>query len=192
MTQGESEMRNVTCRLTSKDFSILEVMLERRIASGEAILPLLKCKVANASVVLVDSIEPNVATLNSRVMFRINGGQAETRTLVQSDVRDMVGVAMPITTMRGLALLGLAEGQSVLIERSTGMTDLILLEKVLYQPEAARRQFAPKRHVATTTPSHRPALRLVHSAPANVTPLGERSEIRQRGPYNDDPGPSAA
>jgi regulator of nucleoside diphosphate kinase len=186
-------MTHVTCRLTSKDFSILEIMLERRIASGEAILPLLRCKVANASVVLVDSIEPNVATLNSRVMFRINGGQAETRTLVQSDVRDMVGVGLPITTMRGLALLGLVEGQSALIERSTGETELILLEKVLYQPEAARRQFAPKRHMATTiTPSHRPALRLVHSAPANVIPLGERTEIRQRGPYDDDPGPSAA
>ena len=186
-------MAHVTCRLTSKDFSILEVMLERRIASGDAILPLLRCKVANASVALIDAIEPNVVTLNSRVMFRINGGQAETRTLVQSDVRDMVGVGLPITTMRGLALLGLAEGQSALIERSTGETELILLEKVLYQPEAARRQFAPKRHMATTTtPSGRPALRLVHSAPANVTPLGERSEIRQRGPYNDDPGPSAA
>lgn len=186
-------MAHVTCRLTSKDFSILEVMLERRIASGEAILPLLKCKVANASVVQVDLVEANIATINSRVMFRVNGGKEDVRTLVQSDVRDMVGVGLPITTMRGLALLGLAEGQSVLIERSTGETELILLEKVLYQPEAARRQFAPKRHMPTTTaPSRRPALRLVHSAPANVTPLGERPEIRQRGPYDDDPGPSAA
>jgi regulator of nucleoside diphosphate kinase len=180
-------MDRVTCRLTSKDFSILEVMLERRIASGDAILPLLRCKVANADVVLVDSIEANVATLNSRVVFRVNGGPAETRTLVQTEVRGMVGAGLPITTMRGLAILGLGEGQSTQIERSTGETELILLEKVLYQPEAARRQFAPKQAEA-----RRPALRLVHSAPANVTPLGEKPEIRHRGPYDDDPGPSAA
>lgn len=180
-------MDRVTCRLTSKDFSVLEVMLERRIASGDAILPLLRCKVANADVVLVDSIEANVATLNSRVVFRVNGGPAETRTLVQNEVRGMVGAGLPITTMRGLVMLGLSEGQSALVERSTGETELILLEKVLYQPEAARRQFAPKQAAP-----RRPALRLVHSAPANVTPLGERPEIRQRGPYDDDPGPSAA
>ncbi len=177
------------CRLTSKDFSILEVMLERRIASGDRIVPLLERKLAAASVVLVDSIEADVATLNSRVVFRIDGGPAETRTLVQGEVRGMVGTGLPLTTMRGLALLGLREGQSMGIESAAGERQTILLEKVLYQPEAARRQFAPQ--AAPDTPP-RPALRLVHSAPADVTPLGERPKIRQRGPYDDDPGPSAA
>lgn len=180
-------MANSACRLTSKDFSILEVMLERRIASGDAIVPLLRDKIANANVTLVDSIDMNVATLNSRVMFRINGGPAETRTLVQNEVRDMVGVALPITTLRGLAMLGLSEGQSALIMRSTYENELILLEKVLYQPEAARRQQA-----SISASSRRPALRLVHSASPDVTPLGERPKIRHREPYDDDPGPSAA
>jgi regulator of nucleoside diphosphate kinase len=187
-------MDRVTCRLTSKDFSILEVMLERRIASEDRILPLLKCKLANASVVVVDSIEADVATLNSRVVFRINGAPAETRTLVQNDVRGTVGTDLPVTTLRGLALLGLKEGQSAMVELATGETQLIRLEKVLYQPEAARRRFAPKpaSKQASVPPAGRPALRLVHSAPADVTPLGERPEIRHRGPYDDDPGPSAA
>jgi regulator of nucleoside diphosphate kinase len=187
MTQKTDE--NPACCLTSKDFSILEVMLERRTASGDAILPLLQQKLDRAAVVPVDEVTADVVTLNSRVVFRVNGGPAETRTVVQPEARGPVGQNLPITTLRGLSMLGMSEGQKVAVERAAGEPETILIERVVYQPEAARRQAAERTQALT---AKRPALRLVHSAVSDVQPLGETWKMRQTRHDDDDPGPSAA
>jgi regulator of nucleoside diphosphate kinase len=177
------------CCLTAKDYSILEVMLERRRGFGDAIVPALERKLAEARVVLVDGVDPGVATLNSRVLFRVGDAPAQTRTLIQQEVRGMVGLGLPVTTPLGLALLGLGEGETVLFERPGVRPERIVLDKVLYQPEAARRS----RHVLPKAAESR-RLVLVHSAgddwqpPEN--PLGGPGKIRHRG--GDDDGPSAA
>jgi regulator of nucleoside diphosphate kinase len=180
-------MAHASCRLTTKDFAILEVMLERRRPFGDPIVPLLEDKLARASVVLIDSIEADVVTLNSRVSFRVDGGPVETRTLVQSEVRGPVGSSLSIGTLRGLCMIGLSEGSRAVIELPQGRREVILVEKILYQPEAARRIASEKPRAAAQS---RPALTLVYSAPDDGRPLGERRKIRQTG--DDDPGPSAA
>ncbi len=188
-------MSTAGCCLTAKDYSILEVMLERRRGFGDPIVPLLERKLAEARVVLVDSVDADVATLNSRVLFRVGGQPAETRTLIQQDVRGMVGLGLPLTTPLGLALLGLAEGEGAAFERRGGGTDTVVLDRVLYQPEAARQaKQVPERTPMEAPERRRPALVLVHSAGDNwqphTAPLGGHGKILHRG--GDDDGPSAA
>jgi len=183
-------MSDARCCLTAKDFSILEVLLERRRGFGDPIVPLLERKLAGARIVLGEGVDPGVATLNSRVLFRVGGQPAETRTLIQQEVRGLVGLGLPLTTPLGLALLGLSEGEETGFERHGGRPERVLLDKVLYQPEAARRAS----QAAREEPARRPALVLVHSAdddwqPAGA-PLGGHGKIRHRG--GDDDGPSAA
>ena len=190
MTGKSDEAVSRYC-LTTKDFSILEAMLERRIASGDVILPLLRRKLAEATVVQVGAVGAGVVTLNSRVVFRVNGGAAETRTLVQQENRGLVGLNLPVTTPRGLSMLGMSEGQTMLVDRPAGGQESILIEKIVYQPEAARRQ-VDERMRASEEPVKRPALRLVHSAASDVQPLGETWKMRQSRRDDDDPGPSAA
>lgn len=183
-------MSDTRCCLTAKDFSILEVMLERRRGFGDPIVPLLERKLAGARIVLVDGVDADVATLNSRVLFRVGDRPGEARTLIQQEVRGLVGLGLPVTTPLGLTLLGLAEGEAAAFERRGGGTDRVVLDRVLYQPEAARRAA----QAADEAPAQRPALALVHNAgddwqPAAV-PLGGGGKIRHRG--GDDDGPSAA
>ncbi|MDX8513915.1 nucleoside-diphosphate kinase [Mesorhizobium captivum] len=178
-------MTGTIYRLTTKDLAVLEGMLMRRRALADPAVPMLERKLAESSVVPIGKVEPDVATLNSRVIFRVDDGQAETRTLVLGDASAPVGSALPVGTWRGLCLLGMRAGQSALIERPDGSGERILLEDVAYQPEAVRRT---ARDADAGRRSH--GLRLVYSAEADRWPLGGDGKIRQT--EGDDPGPSAA
>lgn len=180
-------MSGTCCRLTGKDMAVLEVMLERRRGLGDPIVPLIERKLAGARMVPVDAVEATVATLNSRLAFRVDGGPVQTRTLVQQEVRGLVGLCLPLATPLGLALIGLGEGEEAAAERRGGGTARVVLERVLYQPEAARR-------AGQQAGRQRPALVLVHSADddwqAAAVPLGGRGKMRHR--EGGDDGPSAA
>ena len=185
-------MTRTTYCLTTKDFAVLEVMLMRRRAFADPIVPMLEGKLAESSVVSVGAVEPEVATLSSRVVFRVDDGPAETRTLLQGEASAPVGSGLPVGTWRGLCLLGMTAGQSALVERPDGRSERILLEDVAYQPEAARRAVR-ERHSAEGRQARgftTHGLRLVYSAAADHWPLGGRGKIRQT--EGDDPGPSAA
>ena len=179
-------MKSTNC-LTTKDFAVLEVMLERRRAFADPIVQMLDHKLATTDVVAIHSIRPDIVTLNSRVVFRIDAGPAETRTLVQNERQGPVGSSLSIATRRGLCMLGMAAGQTASIEYPDGRRESILITAVLYQPEAARRLVKDK---SEAEDGRRHRLALVYSAAADRQPLGESVGMRQRG--NDDPGPSAA
>ncbi|WP_137933022.1 nucleoside-diphosphate kinase [Mesorhizobium comanense] len=179
-------MTRTVCRLTRKDFAVLEVLLERRRAFADPMVPMMEQKLASAEVVPADRIEPDIVTLNSRVVFTIDAGMAETRTLVQNEMRGPVGSSLSVATRRGLCMLGMAQGQTVSLEHAGGRREWISVKTVLYQPEAARRA-ASERALAG---ERRPGLKLVYSAATCVRPLGGTGGMRQTD--NDDPGPSAA
>ena len=168
------EMAMTTCRLTTKDFAILETLLERKRALGDPLAAVLEKKLANASVVLIGSVDPDVVTINSRVTFRVDGKAAETRTVIQNEARGVVGGSLSMTTPWGLSLLGMTEGE----------TEQIRVVKVLFQPEAALR--------ASVARPSRPRLRLVYSANSVVPPLGAVAEMRQTEGKDDPDGPTAA
>ena len=168
------EIAMTDCILTTKDFTILEVMLERG-GHTTPLAALLKAKIAAARVVFREDVPETVATLNSRVSFRVGAGQPQERIVSQARIAAPTGNFQPITTLRGLALLGLAEGQSIHAPGPDGEPEEIALLKMLHQPEAAQRRMG--------RPSLAPALRLV---------IGGKPLVAANADPGDDPGPSAA
>ena len=177
-------MTDETCILTTKDLTILEVMLDRALGRDGTLVPVLRRKINSALIMFRDDVPENVATLSSRVTFSVDGKATDTRII--SHEKSPTGMYMPITSLRGLALLGLAEGQAFRFENRDGMEERVLLEKVLYQPEAARKA---RDAVADLAPpkSARSMLRLVSGGGA-ARP--EPAVMAADG--FDDPGPSAA
>lgn len=126
------------CQLTVKDFQVCQTMLERLASRGSPLAALLQEKIETCTVVDPEHVDPLVVTLNSRVEYEIDEAPPETRIIVQSEFRHgLVGMTLPITTARGLALLGLRQGQSRRFAEGGGMRRL-LVRRLLYQPEARR------------------------------------------------------
>jgi regulator of nucleoside diphosphate kinase len=114
-------------------------MLERCLGIDEWLAPLLRRKISSAQVVFRDDVPENVATLSSRVTFSVDGRDSDTRIISHDRMTSPIGMFLPITSPRGLALLGLAEGQEFRLPNHDGVEERILLENVHYQPEAAKR-----------------------------------------------------
>lgn len=179
-------MSKETCILTTKDFTILEVMRDRCFDRDDPLAPILKRKIESALVVFREDVPVNVATLSSRVTFSIDGRDPDTRVISHDRMGSPVGMFLPITTERGLALLGLAEGQQFVITNSDGVEEAILLEKVHYQPEAARREKEAMAGLSAPV-QRKPALKLIRGA------FYGQPRLVPAGPDGfDDPGPSAA
>lgn len=178
------------CQLTTKDYTILEVMLERCLGRDDPMREILRRKLEGAAVVFRDDVSPTVVTLSSRVSYRIDDGPAETRIVAHDEMRGMVGSVMSITNPRGLALLGLAEGQSMTIRRADGADEKLTVQEVVYQPEAARREADTLQRGGGQPKRRGPILRLVHSSGVPAGPLPELLTRFDGGP--DDPGPAAA
>lgn len=181
-------MKDRSCRLTMKDFAVLDVMLERRRAFADPMVAMLEEKLSSASTVPTESVGSDIVTMNSRVVFCVDAGAAETRTLVQNDMRGPVGSSLSVATRRGLCMLGMAQGQTASIEFPEGRREQVRIEAVLYQPEAARRAARERASAGKPRPH---GLTLVHSTGASMRPLGETARMRQTE-GDDDPGPSAA
>jgi len=180
-------MTTDTCTLTTKDFTILEVMRDRYDGTDDVLARILKRKIEGAVVVFREDVPANVATLSSRVTFSVDGRDPDTRVLSHEQMSSAVGMFLPITTPRGLALLGLAEGQDFLLTDQEGRVERMLLEKIQYQPEAARREKEALRSLSSPAP-RRPSLKLIRGA-LNDDPA--RLAAADSDGF-DDPGPSAA
>jgi regulator of nucleoside diphosphate kinase len=180
-------MSQETCILTTKDFTIVEVMRDRCLGQDDPLAPILKRKIDSATVVFRDDVPDDVATMSSRVTFSVNGRDSDTRIISHDRMTSMVGMFLPVTTLRGLALLGLAEGEHFAFTNSDGIEERVLLEKVHYQPEAARREKEALERYSIGQAHGKPSLRLIRGAFYDRTPLAPVSPDGF-----DDPGPSAA
>lgn len=176
-------MSQESCILTTKDFTILEIMSDR-FGGDPQLGPILHRKLNGAIVVFRDGIGEDVATISSRVSYRVNGGEPELRILSFGNSHSPVGLFLSISLPRGLALIGLSSGQAFTFSRPDGMEETVVLDKVMYQPEAHRR----RQDSANAAPARqtRPRLRLVHGTSAAKLP--ERMLPQEP----DDPGPPAA
>ncbi|PBB81191.1 nucleoside-diphosphate kinase [Mesorhizobium sp. WSM3879] len=182
-----------SCQLTTKDYTILEVVRDRHPMRDETFWAILQRKISSAVVMFRDDIPANIVTLNSRVAYRVNDGPAETRIIAHDQMRGLVGMLLPITNLRGLALLGLAEGQSMSIPTADGSLETLTVHEVVYQPEAARRERLKLAGVVASEPRRpsEPGLRVVHrSDESRDKPRNEVAEAFDAG--FDDPGPPAA
>ncbi len=164
------------CRLTTKDYAILETMLERCAEPNGPYASLLRRKLSGAGIWLNADIPPDAVTINTRVTFRANDGQAQTRIVAQAPIHGLVGLLLPVTTLRGLALLGLSKGESITFDEGDGTDTVLTVTKVAYQPEAAQREALRQR---------------VPQGPRLVYSAAEPAYGPMRA-LDEDPGPSAA
>lgn len=150
--------KNHPCILTTKDFTILETMHDRRHSLADPVREILKHKLDTAAVVFSADIDSKIVTLNTRVRYRISDRQPQTAIITQGQMDAMVGQCLSLATVRGLALLGLPEAAEISLPRQgTAAPDRLVVEAILYQPEASRMQRL-REELA------RPSLRLVHDA----------------------------
>ena len=181
-------MSQDACVLTTKDLTILEVMLDRCLGIDDPMAPLLRRKIDSALVVFRDDVPGNVATLSSRVLFRIDGRDPDTRILSHDRMNGSVGMFLPITTFSGLALLGLTVGQAFSYPGHDGLGETVRLDDVLYQPETAKRE----RELlggGMAAMSRKPALRLIRGAHYSESAIAAAGSVC----LDDEPdGPSAA
>jgi regulator of nucleoside diphosphate kinase len=178
--------RNPPITLTTADRSIVEGMLHCEGGHTGPRAFALRRKLGGATIVSPGEIAADIATLSSRVKFRVDDGDAEERTLVTSHAEEILGLTLLAWTSRGLALLGMSAGQQARILRLDGTPETITLEAVLYQPEAHLRTNGITAIDGSSQPTQSrgstPALahRLRRPPPVLVDPGG------------DDDGPSAA
>lgn len=179
-------MKNDTCLLTTKDFTVLETLRDRCLGGDDPLARILDRKIGSARIMFRERMPENVATLGSRVTFSVNGREPDTRIISNDRMASPVGLYLPVTTSRGLALLGLAEGQDFVLTSYEGSEERIRLHQVHYQPEAAKREKDAFEQMATPG-QRRLNLRIVQGALAHPAPIAPAAPTGF-----DDPGPSAA
>lgn len=178
--------------LTAKDFTILETLLNRSANRDDFFLRLLREKLSTVMVAFHEDLDPQVATINSRIDFTADGQRSNNQVLTYGGEDAYPDRCLPITSLRGLALLGLMQGETIVVECSGDRVETITLDAVLYQPEAEdrknrlRRETLPKVESATSV-----------EAPVISFALHRRNILERpiEGPVNpddDDPGPRAA
>ncbi|PDT81505.1 nucleoside-diphosphate kinase [Sinorhizobium sp. BJ1] len=123
------------CRLTIRDFTLLKILQDRWPSNDDLVRAILQHKLTKAIVMFRKDIPSTIVTLNSHVSHRIEGGAAE----IHDAMRGRVGLTLSIANPRRLAMLGLAEGQSVILRRPGEAAERITVEKIVYQPEAAEK-----------------------------------------------------
>jgi regulator of nucleoside diphosphate kinase len=97
----------------------------------------LERRIKHASTVLPAKIDPGVITMNSRFVARDNRtGKAETFTLVYRSECGGLDDSISVLTPLGASLLGARAGDVIEWTYNRGVRELVI-EKVLYQPEAA-------------------------------------------------------
>lgn len=179
--------KSSTCQLTTKDYYALQSMQDSMFLRDELMRSILRDKLSDAIVTFAEDIPSTVVTLNSRISYRIDDGPLENCVIGNSDMRGIVGLSLiSITQPRGLTLLGLAEGQSALVGRTSDACEMVKVEKVVYQPEAEERRVRERRQ----------RIEEADRGESNVFRLEDRGR-GVRGPAdvgndNDDPSPPAA
>ena len=179
------------CHLTEKSFSTLEVILQRGINTDEAFLRLLRRKLSTAAVVFQDDIDADTATINSLVDYTVDRRMSDSRILTYGGDDALTGMNLPITTLHGLALLGLTAGSGIVIEGTDGTWEDIQLDLVSFQPEADRRERSFQCTTAGTNAHAGAPSAVVSFARSQKSPAKDATE-ESVDPNDDDPGPRAA
>jgi regulator of nucleoside diphosphate kinase len=90
-----------------------------------------------SAIVSSADVEPDVVTMNSRVRARnVDTGKPETFTLVYHGESSMFDSRLSVLTPMGIAALGARVGDVIKFPMRRGIRRL-LIEEMLYQPEAA-------------------------------------------------------
>jgi regulator of nucleoside diphosphate kinase len=133
-------------RMTIWNFCKLDSLLATRADEQSWRVDALLARELKRSIVMDDSqIPSDVATMRSRVEFRIEGtGLAQISTLVYPGECHAYEDAISVLTPLGSAIVGLSEGQSISYTGPDGKLVDVTMLRVLHQPEEARRSGAKR------------------------------------------------
>jgi regulator of nucleoside diphosphate kinase len=124
-------------RMTAWDFWKLESLLKARAGSRSwRADEILRRELRRCTVVQEWQIPPDVATMRSRVEFRVADAATQVATLVYPGESHTCDDALSVLTPLGSAILGLSEGQTIRHTAPDGSPMAVTLLRVLHQPEA--------------------------------------------------------
>lgn len=122
--------------VSSLDLVRLEVLLSRSDVSGSEAGDLLQTELDRAKILPPEKMPPDVVTMNSLVVFRIEqtGAEFERRLCYPAQTSEnSVSVLAPV----GMALLGLRIGQTINWPGPDGRFLQVTIKEIRYQPERA-------------------------------------------------------
>ncbi|CAN1721631.1 putative Nucleoside-diphosphate kinase [Hyphomicrobium sp. 1Nfss2.1] len=117
------------CQLSVRDFHVLEQLFDSDI-TDPVFYRLLRAKIAGAAVIAHSVMDCNVATIGRRVDFIIDDQLCESLVLTAEPGTRPSRLTLPVTTLRGLALLGLKGGDESTLEMPYGRQERLRLTKV--------------------------------------------------------------
>ncbi len=122
------------CWMTARDHHLCYRLLQELERSGSALAVALRDRLERA--VLVDSgkLPATVVTLDSCVEYLLDDSVTERRILVHRDELQTVGLHLPLATPRGIALIGLREGQETRFQEN-GRWRRLRVMRVGFRPD---------------------------------------------------------
>lgn len=126
--------------LTEKDRGLVEARLRDPAGLDPCVVLIARQRLARCRVVPTSDIDPDVATLSSRLTYSVDGESAGECVIAGWEEGGEADLRLSIRTRRGLTLLGMREGSIATVPRRDGRLERMVLRAVLYQPERARRQ----------------------------------------------------
>jgi len=130
--------------ITTDDYHPLVACVGRNLASGSTLGAFLMGELSRAVVCAPEWIAADVVTMNSRIAYAVGeSGDVETRRLVFPDRHAPTGDTVSVLSPLGAALIGLAAGSEMSVRNRQGDAITVRVERVVYQPEAARRAQQP-------------------------------------------------
>ncbi len=174
------------CCLTEHDVRLLE---QAAAINGGADSPIGRAvaeKIRGSVVELRNEVPPDYVTLNSRVVFRVNGGDPLSRVLVHWDMFFVPGLDLSLATPWGITLLGLKVGHEAAAYWRDGTAERIVVESIPYRPATARRiGKAPSRQALASAEAR-------VARPQRPRPYGVAAASGPRFGVDAGPGPTAA
>ncbi len=122
--------------LTERTHAILIGLVRQGGRHTATYLQQLHDKLQKAVVVPSDAIDPDVVTLGSSVRYRVNKGGAMEHNVALYSKNDQEHQTLSIKSVRGLALLGMREGDAFTAWQSPDRCEDIEIEMIMMQPEA--------------------------------------------------------
>jgi regulator of nucleoside diphosphate kinase len=118
-------------QLTAGDVKVLmSCLITMARETSSAFTVLLREKINHAEIFFKDDILPGIVTLDSRILYSVNGRIAGPQVLVRRSPESLPDYALSVHTLRKLALLGIAQGDTVDFLLEEGRLEVLQVEHV--------------------------------------------------------------
>jgi regulator of nucleoside diphosphate kinase len=134
-------MKNLNEIITKVDFLRLSALLDA-LAGDNRVALALEEKLARATIVEPNEAPDDLVTMNSKIIGNLSDDQrpatreSRTMTLVYPREADIVDGRISVLAPLGAEMLGSRVGEMVMWNGVDGVTRRLLIDKVIYQPEA--------------------------------------------------------